>query len=112
MRFLRQSLTGLFLLAATLGLLVYAAATVRDAVQTRMSEEPRVPQARERVFTVNVVTATAGREVPVLTAFGQVESRRELELRASAGGRIVELADGFVEGGHVEDQQLLARIDP
>ena len=112
MRFLRQSLTGLFLLAATLGLIVYAGAMVRDAVQTRMSEEPRVPQSRERVFSVNVVTATPGREVPELTAFGQIESRRELELRASAGGRIVELADGFVEGGHVDENQFLARIDP
>ncbi|MHA6324878.1 efflux RND transporter periplasmic adaptor subunit [Roseivivax sp. CAU 1753] len=112
MRFLRRSLTGLFLLAATLGLLVYAAALVRGAVEARMADAPRMPEGRERVFAVNVVEAVPGTEVPVLTAYGAVESRRTLEIRTEAGGRIVELAPGFDEGGEVAQGQLLARIDP
>ncbi|MDU8909702.1 efflux RND transporter periplasmic adaptor subunit [Aestuariicoccus sp. MJ-SS9] len=112
MRFLRQSLTGLFLLSLTLGLLVWAGAMVRDAVQTRLAEEPRVPQARERVFAVNVVPVVFGTETPILTAFGEVQSRRTLELRAAAGGTLIELDPAFFEGGRVQAGQLLARIDP
>ncbi|KMK66593.1 efflux RND transporter periplasmic adaptor subunit [Puniceibacterium sp. IMCC21224] len=112
MRFLRQSLTGLFLVSLTLGLLVYAGALVNDAVQVRLSDTPRVPQARERVFAVNVITAGATTETPVLEAFGQVQSRRTLELRSATTGRLVSLAPGFEEGGHVTAGQLLAQIDP
>ncbi|QFT61711.1 efflux RND transporter periplasmic adaptor subunit [Roseivivax sp. THAF30] len=112
MRFLRRSLTGLFLLAATLGLLVYAGALVWGAVETRMADEPRIPDAEERVFSVNVVEATPRTETPVLTAYGSVESRRTLEIRTEAAGRIVELAEDFDAGRQVEAGQLLARIDP
>ena len=112
MRFLRRSLTGLFLLSLTLGLLVYAGIQVRDAVQDRMAQEPRAPQQRERVFAVNVVPVAFETVTPVLTAFGQIESRRMLEIRAAASGKVVELAPEFVEGGSVEAGQLLVRIDP
>ncbi len=112
MRFLRQSLTGLFLACLTLGLLVYAVALVRDAVQVRMADEPRVPQDRERVFAVNTILAQAGQVTPVLTAFGRVQSRRTLELRAAATGRLIDLDPDFEDGGVVTQGQLLARIDP
>lgn len=112
MRFLRQSLTGLFLLALTLGLLVYAGQMVRSAVEDRLSQEPRVPPARERVFSVNVVQATPETMRPVLSAFGEVQSRRTLDIRAAVAGPIVELSENFVEGGAVTEGQFLARIDP
>jgi len=112
MRFLRQSLTGLFLLSVTLGVLLYAGDMLRDAVNERLNREARVPQARERVFAVNVVRARAGEEFPVLTAYGEVQSRRTLELRAATGGTVVMLADNFVEGGQVVAGQVLVEIDP
>jgi multidrug efflux pump subunit AcrA (membrane-fusion protein) len=112
MRFLRQSLTGLFLLSLTVALLVMAAQTVREAVQDRMARAARMPAAQERLFAVNVVQAAADRVSPVLTAYGQVESRRTLEIRAAVGGRVLELAPGFVEGGSVAAGQVLLRIDP
>jgi len=112
MRFLRKSLMGLFLLSVTLGLLAYAGTVMRDAVQDRMAREPRVPQARERVFAVNVLRAEFGTETPVMTAFGEVQSRRTLELRAAAAGNVVMLADGFEEGGAVTAGALLMQIDP
>ncbi|WP_323763669.1 efflux RND transporter periplasmic adaptor subunit [Marinovum sp.] len=112
MRFLRQSLTGLFLLSLTLGLLVYAGALVREAVEARINQERRVPQARERVFAVNVVEAAPQTVTPVLTAFGEVQSRRELEVRAASAGKIVELAESFEEGGRVREGTLLVQIDP
>lgn len=112
MRFLRHSLTGLFLLSLTLGLLVYAGHSIFSAVQERIASTPAVPERRERVFVVNVVRATEETAIPVLTAFGEVESRRTLEIRAKAGGTLVELAEDFVEGGQVAAGQLLARVDP
>lgn len=112
MRFLRKSLTGLFLLSLTLGLLVYAGVLVRDAVQHAMNQEPRMPNARERVFTVNVVDAQPETLRPILSAFGEVQSRRTLELRAAASGALLDLVPDFVEGGQVEAGQLLARINP
>lgn len=112
MRFLRQSLSGLFLLALTLGLLAYAGQMVREAVQARLSEEPRERPARERIFAVNVLRAAPQTVTPILTAFGEVQSRRELEVRAASAGQIIAVAEGFEEGGNVTEGQLLVQIDP
>jgi multidrug efflux pump subunit AcrA (membrane-fusion protein) len=112
MRFFRRALAGLFLTALTIGLLAFAGGTVWSAMQARMAEEGRSPPARERVFTAEVVTLLPGVETPVLTAFGEVRSRRTLEVRAPAEGRVVELAEAFEEGGAVAEGDLLLRIDP
>ncbi|GAA6174314.1 hypothetical protein NBRC116593_02330 [Sulfitobacter pacificus] len=103
---------GLFLAACTIGLLVFAATLVGGAVKKRMAEDPKAPPARERVFAVNVVTAEAEDVVPVLETFGEVQSRRLLELRAAGGGRVVELAEDFEDGGVVTAGQVLVRLDP
>ena len=112
MRFLRQSLVGLLLSALTLGLIAYAGSLISGAVQDRLSDERAAPPARERVFAVSVVRATPGREIPVLDAFGEIQSRRTLELRSAVAGRIVTLAPEFTEGGVVRAGQLLVAIDP
>lgn len=112
MRFLRQSLTGLFLISVTLGVLVYTGYTVQSAVQARMSREARAPQNRERIFAVNTIRAVPGEIAPVMTAFGEVASRRTLEIRAASSGAVVKLAEVFVEGGQVEAGQILVEIDP
>ncbi|SPJ27797.1 efflux RND transporter periplasmic adaptor subunit [Falsiruegeria mediterranea] len=112
MRFLRQSLVGVFLASMTLALLLYAGQLVMGAVQSRLENEKKPPQARERVFAVNVQRAEFGTVVPELEAFGQVQSRRTLELRAAAAGRVVELAENVEEGGVVHAGEVLIRIDP
>lgn len=112
MRFLRQGLIGLFLVSLTLGLLAYAAQTVVSAVQDRMAREVRVPERKERAFAVRTVRAVETEITPTLTAFGQIESRRTLEIRAQATGVITELSPDFIEGGRVRAGQFLARIDP
>jgi len=112
MRFLRQSLTGLFLLSLTLALLGYAGQIVFDALQARMADTPRVPERKERVFAVGIVVPREETVTPVLTAYGEVLSRRTLEIRAKTTGTLVKLAENFVEGGSVAQGQLLARIDP
>src|SRR6056297_4251228 len=112
MRFLRRSLTGLFLMAVTLGLLAFAGVQVRDAVQDRMAQEPRSFEQSERVFAVNVVPAEFETITPVITGFGEIESRRALEIRTAVTGRVIEVAPEFVEGGTVTEGQVLARLDP
>ncbi|MEL6465622.1 MAG: HlyD family efflux transporter periplasmic adaptor subunit [Pseudomonadota bacterium] len=112
MRFLRQSLIGLVLAALSLGLLAYAGSIIGGAVQDRLAAETSAPPARERVFAVGVVRAEARTETPVLEAFGEIKSRRTLELRAAVAGRVIELAEGFEDGGEVQAGQVLLRIDP
>ncbi|MDF9301262.1 efflux RND transporter periplasmic adaptor subunit [Tritonibacter mobilis] len=111
MRFLRHSVMGLFLAGLTAALLLFALHLVRSAVQESLAEERRAPPARERIFAVNVVTATLGEERPELVGFGHVESRRTLELRAAVSGRVIALADGFQDGGRVTAGDTLVEID-
>ena len=112
MRFLRRSLTGVFLLAVTLALLAWAGNTVRTAVVARMNEEPRSFPQRERVLAVNVVTLEPQTITPELTVFGELRSQRTLDLRSATGGTVIEASDDLVEGGSVEAGQLLLQIDP
>ncbi|WP_121062780.1 efflux RND transporter periplasmic adaptor subunit [Chachezhania antarctica] len=111
MRFLRRGLGGLFLLAVTLGLLAFAVDRVRDAVVTSLNADTSPPPARERVFAVDLVTADPQTVSPLLHAYGQVQSRRTLEIRAPVNGRVLYLSPDFVEGGAVESEQLLVQID-
>lgn len=112
MRFLRQTLIGLFLSALALALVIYAVQSVFLAVQDRMSQEGREMPPNERVFAVNLQEARLETVVPELEVFGQVQSRRTLEIRSPVAGRVVELAASFEEGGVVEEGDMLLRIDP
>ena len=112
MRFLRHSLTGLFLAAVTAGLMLYAAQMVIGAVQTRLNAEARKPPVRERVFAVNLVAADLQEIAPELIAFGRIESRRSLELRSATGGRVTQLSERFEEGGIVRAGEVLVQVDP
>lgn len=99
-------------MALTFGLMAYAGSLVWEALQARWSNEPGQRQARERVFAANVVAIAPETIRPVLSTFGEVRSRRTLELRASAGGQLVWLAPEFEEGGAVQAGALLVRVDP
>ncbi|WP_298495379.1 HlyD family efflux transporter periplasmic adaptor subunit [uncultured Maritimibacter sp.] len=112
MRFLRRSLTGLFLAALTVAGLAMAAWIVKGAVDARMAQTGGSMPARERVYTAAVVPVVPETVEPVLEAFGEVVSRRTLEVRASASGRVVELGENFADGGRVAAGQMLLRIDP
>ncbi|WP_347312172.1 efflux RND transporter periplasmic adaptor subunit [Defluviimonas sp. SAOS-178_SWC] len=112
MRFLTRSLLGLFLLALTLALLAVGGVTLKSAFDIRNADTGPSRPAEERAFTARVVTLSPDRIAPVMTAFGEVRSRRQLELRAAAAGPIVELTPEFADGTAVEAGQLLVRIDP
>ena len=112
MRFLRRSLTGVFLLSLTAGLLVFAVVMSSMRSRQRAATLRRGAPGRERVFAVRIVTVEPQAIRPVLRTFGEIRSRRTLEVRAGTGGTVVELAPEVEEGGFVEKGQLIARIDP
>jgi multidrug efflux pump subunit AcrA (membrane-fusion protein) len=112
MRFLRNSLIGVFLLAVTVGLFALAGNIVYGALEARWSREAPQPPARERIIAANVVTVEPTTVTPVLETFGELRSRRTLDLRAATGGAVVWVSEDFEEGGRVEAGQLLVRIDP
>ncbi|RGP36742.1 efflux RND transporter periplasmic adaptor subunit [Pseudotabrizicola alkalilacus] len=112
MRFLARSLTGLFLAALTFGLLALAASLIAGAVSDRLATDRPGQPARERVFTANVMVVTPGTIAPQTVAFGEIRSRRTLELRAPRGGRVLEIAEGVEDGATVTEGQVLVRLDP
>ncbi|WP_243614524.1 efflux RND transporter periplasmic adaptor subunit [Shimia aestuarii] len=112
MRFLRQSLTGVFLAAVIAGVLIFAVQILVGAISESMAKDSRAPQGRERILTVQVQEAVPRQITPHLIAFGEVQSRRSLELRARTGGIIVDLSESFVEGGAVEEGEFLVQVDP
>jgi hypothetical protein len=112
MRFWTRSLYGLTLLALTLGLLALAAGSIRQAIAVRDAEEASRPPGSERVFAVGVARLEPVTATRVLTDYGDLQSSRQLELRAATGGTLLELAPGFRDGGRVTAGETLFRIDP
>ncbi|WP_298806437.1 HlyD family efflux transporter periplasmic adaptor subunit [uncultured Lentibacter sp.] len=111
MRFLQRGLTGLFIFAVTLGILAYGGILVRGAVEDRMSQEARVPAARERIFSVNAERVAVQTLTPVISAYGEVRSLRTLEIRPAVGGTIVKMSEKFVEGGRFAAGEVMLKID-
>ena len=111
MRFFRQALIGLTLLTLSIGILAYAGNLIKDALSERFSQEARVSQPRERIFAVNVVEAEPKAITPQLEAFGEIKSRRTLDLRLALGGQVTRLSENFVDGGQVKSGEKLVEID-
>lgn len=112
MRFLTRSLAGLFITALTFGLLFLAGFQLFSAVQARREGPGPARPVAEQVFTARLATLTPATIDPVMQVFGTVRSRRELQLRAGASGRLTFLDPAMQEGGQVRAGQVLARIDP
>ena len=112
MRFLRKSLIGLFLMAATLALLTYAVMMVRGAIENNGDDQRRGGGGRERIFAVNAVPFELSQHIPVLRVFGEVQSQRSLDIRPAIGGTVTELHPNFQNGGSVSEGDVLLRIDP
>jgi membrane fusion protein, multidrug efflux system len=73
------------------------------------------PEKKEVVRTppsVIVVKALSQSEVMTVTAFGTVSPRRLVKIAVEVPGRIIYLNQGFKEGGLIENESLLAQIDP
>ncbi|WP_265502107.1 efflux RND transporter periplasmic adaptor subunit [Paracoccus beibuensis] len=112
MRFLSRSLLGLFLFFLTLALLFLAGFQLWQAVAVRNGDAGPMRPPVEQAYAARLLKVTPETLTPRMAAFGQVLSRRELQLRAGASGRLVHLDPALQEGGTVTAGQLLARIDP
>ena len=112
MRFLTRSLIGVVLFSITLALLSWAGASLYGAVQARLDDTQEERPQRERVFAVNVVTLEHQSLTPEMVVFGQIESRRTLDIRAAAEGTLITLAEDFENGARVSAGTLLAQINP
>lgn len=112
MRFLFRGLSGLFITALTFGLLFLAGFQVWQVTAGADDPQGGGSGREEPVYTVRLQPLEKQRIDPVLQAYGMVESRRRLELRASAAGQIVALGPNMYEGGSVSAGELLVRVDP
>lgn len=110
MRFLMRGLLGLALMAMMIGFAGFGAYRLYGAMTAE--ETARDRPARERSYSVNVATLVPKTVAPVTVAYGQIESWRTLELRASSEGRLVDVASKFRDGAAVAEGELLMRIDP
>ena len=111
MRFFRQSLMGLVLVAVTLGLLAWSVGTVVGALRDKDGDGPASPSAEERLATARVLSVLPRTMTPQIAAFGDVRARRSLELRAPRSGRIAWVAPGLGEGVRVAAGAPLVRLD-
>lgn len=77
---------------------------------TRPTVEPKPP--REQVWSVATVPVVHADIAPMISVFGEIVAGREVALRPLVAGRIVAVADNFVDGGIVRAGDLIAEIDP
>ena len=112
MRFLARSLVAVVLLAVTLAILALAGHTVVTGLQDRWAERDAPRPVRERVFAASVAPVRLGTVAPEMQVYGEVRSRRTLDIRAPRAGRVVWLAEGFEEGAEVAEGAVLVRLDP
>ena len=77
---------------------------------TKKQLVPVAPE--ERVWAVDVVSASYADVQPELTLYGQIAASRSSELRAQVAGRIIDVAQNFRDGGIVEKGDLLVTVDP
>ena len=90
--------------------LVGAALGARWLVDTA-PETPRAP-IEEPVYRVETVRLEAGAHRPTISAFGAVEARRTVELRALVEGAVVETHPGLMVGERIPAGTALVKIDP
>lgn len=110
MRFIIRALNGLLLVAVTLGLIGFGV----FELQTRLNKPERKfqPPTREQVHSVEVQNLAPQDIRPVITTYGEIQSRRSLVLRAPASGEVVEMADELRDGQSVLSGQQLLIVDP
>ena len=113
MRFSLRFFIGLLLFLAGLGAAGFGVKTLQDGLADRREAAAAKPaEKRERVFSVVTGRVENTEIAPEITAYGEIRSWRTLEIRASSGGYIVDLADEFRDGVAVEKGAFLFRIDP
>jgi len=110
MKFYQRALSGSVLVLLTAALLA-AAGWRLDSAMSNAAKKNR-PPARERSYTVDTATLKSQTVAPEITAYGQIQAWRSLEIRAPAAGPITELSPNFRNGLSVAAGETLFRLDP
>lgn len=110
MRFLIRGIAGILMLVAMAGMVGYGVLVLMEAREDGGGR--RRHGGEERSFIVNVAVLRETTAHPKIVAYGEIRSWRSLELRASAGGRLVEMSPVFRDGAAVKAGDLLFLIDP
>jgi len=110
MRFLIRGIAGILMLVATAGMVGYGVLVLMEAREDGSGRRHR--GGEERSFIVNVAILQETTAHPKIVAYGEIRSWRSLELRASAGGQLVEMSPVFRDGATVKAGDLLFLTDP
>ena len=79
-------------------------------VSTRPQTKPA--DITERVWAVAAQSATYAPYTPIVEAFGELQARRQVDLRAQVAGEVLATGVGFEEGALVAKGDVLLEIDP
>ena len=111
MRFIARTVTGVLIALACVAVIGFGVVSYSDAKQSAGDGRPK-RAAPERIYTVRDHTLTPITATPTMQAFGEIGAWRILELRATAAGRIVDIAPDLREGVQTRAGETLVRIDP
>ena len=111
MRFLLRSFLGLIILSITLGFLIFGSFVLFDALKKRSEKSDNRRFQKERVFAVIVETLESLTARPKFFSYGEIYSKRMLEIRPLVSGRLDYVSEKFVEGGYVKSGDILFRLN-
>ncbi len=111
MRFMGRALVGLVAIVLTVALLGAAVFVVVRALEARMERADHAPRRQERVHAVRTITLRPARLAPVIRGHGRIEARREVVLKARAGGEVAAVLPAFAAGRPVPKGAVLVRLD-
>ena len=112
MNFLLRSFLGLIILSITLGFLIFGSLVLIEALKKRSEKSDNRRFQKERVFAVNVETLNKQIASPKILSYGEIYSKRMLEIRPLVSGRLDYVSEKFVEGGYVKSGDILFRLNP
>ncbi|MEM6988172.1 MAG: HlyD family efflux transporter periplasmic adaptor subunit, partial [Pseudomonadota bacterium] len=112
MRFLIRALSGVFMLALTLGLLVLGVGVLIKASDQGSEGRGGGRPAQERQYTVAVKAVEHATLTPVSRAFGRLQSWQTADIRSASAGRITAIGETVRDGGRVARGDMLFEIDP
>ena len=111
MNFLLRSFLGLIILSITLGFLIFGSFVLIEALKKRSEKSDNRRFQKERVFAVNVETLNKQIASPKILSYGEIYSKRMLEIRPLVSGRLDHVSEKFVEGGYVKSGDILFRLN-
>ncbi len=111
MRFMTRALIGLVATVLTVAFIGAAVFAVMQALEARMERGGHAPRRQERVQAVRTITLRPARLAPVVRGHGRIEARREVVLKARAGGAVAAVLPAFAAGRPVKQGEVLVRLD-